>query len=104
VLRAGRDHARRQAVGIDLRAHQLVAFVVAGFFAASRAVFVCLKGQCLSRHVDVPMSVHLVMVCSAASAPLPIPAVGGDLQTARHRHHPYTEYWQAVLGGILICS
>src|SRR5205814_9908054 len=38
TLRAARDHARRaEAVGIDVRAHQWLAFVVAGFFGC-RAV------------------------------------------------------------------
>ena len=106
VLRAARDHARRaEAVGIDLRAHQLVAFVVAGFFAGlAGAVFVFLKGSVFPVYVDAPMSVQpLVMVLLGGVGAFGGPAVGAViyklLDTVITR---YTEYWQAVLGGILI--
>ena len=106
VLRAARDHARRaEAVGINLRAHQLVAFVVAGFFAGlAGAVFVFLKGSVFPVYVDVPMSVQpLVMVLLGGVGAFGGPAVGAViyklLDTVITR---YTEYWQAVLGGILI--
>ena len=40
ALRAARDHARRaEAVGIDIRALQWTAFVVAGFFAGLAKIF-----------------------------------------------------------------
>ena len=106
VLRAARDHARRaEAVGINLRAHQLVAFVVAGFFAGlAGAVFVFLKGSVFPVYVDAPMSVQpLVMVLLGGVGAFGGPAVGAViyklLDTVITR---YTEYWQAVLGGILI--
>ena len=49
---------------MNLRAHQLVAFVVAAFFAGlGGAVFVFLKGSVFPLYVDAPMSVQpLVMV------------------------------------------
>ena len=103
---AARDHARRaEAVGINLRAHQLVAFVVAGFFAGlAGAVFVFLKGSVFPVYVDVPMSVQpLVMVLLGGVGAFGGPAVGAViyklLDTVITR---YTAYWQAVLGGILI--
>jgi branched-chain amino acid transport system permease protein len=106
VLRAARDHARRaEAVGINLRAHQLVAFVVAGFFAGlAGAVFVFLKGSVFPVYVDAPMSVQpLVMVLLGGVGAFGGPAVGAViyklLDTVITR---YTEYWQAVLGGVLI--
>src|SRR6185437_9375926 len=79
VLRAARDHARRaEAVGINLRSHQLVAFVVAGFFAGlAGAVFVFLKGSVFPVYVDVPMSVQpLVMVLLGGVGTFGGPAVG----------------------------
>ncbi len=106
VLRAARDHARRaEAVGINLRAHQLVAFVVAGFFAGlAGAVFVFLKGSVFPVYVDAPMSVQpLVMVLLGGVGSFAGPVIGAViyklLDTVITR---YTEYWQAVLGAILI--
>jgi branched-chain amino acid transport system permease protein len=106
VLRAARDHARRaEAVGINIRAHQLVAFVVAGFIAGlGGAVFVYLKGSVFPVYVDVAMSVQpLVMVLLGGVGSFAGPSIGAGvyklLDTVITR---YTEYWQVVLGAILI--
>jgi branched-chain amino acid transport system permease protein len=106
ALRAARDHApRAEAVGIHIRAHQLVAFVVAGFFAGlGGATFVYLKGSVFPAYVDVPMSVQpLVMVLLGGVGSFGGPIVGTVayklLDTTITR---YTEYWQAMLGAILI--
>jgi branched-chain amino acid transport system permease protein len=106
VLRAARDHPRRaEASGVDLRAHQLVAFVVAGAFAGlAGAVFVFLKGSVFPVYVDAPMSVQpLVMVLLGGVGSFGGPAIGAVvyklLDTVITR---YTQYWQAVLGAILI--
>ncbi len=106
TLRAARDHPRRaEAVGINIRAHQLVAFVVAGFFAGlAGAVFVYLKGSVFPGYVDAPMSVQpLVMVLLGGVGSFAGPAIGAVvyklLDSVITR---YTEYWQIVLGAILI--
>ncbi len=106
TLRAARDHARRaEAVGVNIRAHQLVAFVVAGFFAGlAGAVFVYLKGSVFPVYVDAPMSVQpLVMVLLGGVGSFAGPAIGAVvyklLDSVITR---YTEYWQVVLGAILI--
>jgi branched-chain amino acid transport system permease protein len=106
TLRAARDHARRaEAVGIDVRAHQWLAFVVAGFFGGlAGGIFVFLKGSVFPESLAVPVSVEpLVMVLlggvhSLAGAPLGA-AVYKALDTVVTR---YTEYWQLVLGVILV--
>lgn len=106
ILRAARDHPRRaEAVGVNLRRHQWVAFVVAGFFGGlAGATFVFLKGSVFPTYVEVPMSVRpLVMVLlggvqSFAGAPVGA-AVYEVLDTAVTK---YTEYWQGVLGAILV--
>jgi branched-chain amino acid transport system permease protein len=106
TLRAVRDHARRaEAIGIDIRRHQWVAFVVAGFFGGlAGAIFAFLKGSVFPTYVAVPMSVEpLVMVLlggvhALAGAPTGA-AIYKILDTVVTR---YTEYWQLVLGGILI--
>jgi branched-chain amino acid transport system permease protein len=106
ILRAARDHARRaEAVGIDVRAHQWLAFVVAGFFGGlAGGIFVFLKGSVFPESLAVPVSVEpLVMVLlggihSLGGAPLGA-AVYKVLDTVVTR---YTEYWQLVLGTILV--
>jgi len=106
ILRAARDHARRaEAVGVDVRAHQWVAFVVAGFFGGlAGGIFVFLKGSVFPESLAVPVSVEpLVMVLlggihSLAGAPLGA-ALYKVLDTVVTR---YTEYWQLVLGTILV--
>ncbi len=106
TLRAARDHARRaEAVGIDVQRHQLVAFVIAGFFGGlAGATFVYLKGSVFPESLTVGVSIQpLVMVLlggveTLAGAPVGA-AVYKLLDTGATR---YTEYWQAVLGGILI--
>jgi len=106
VLRAARDHARRaEAVGVNVRRHQWLAFVVAGFFGGlAGATFVFLKGSAFPEYFAVPLSVEpLVMVLlggvpSLAGAPLGA-AVYKGLDTVVTR---YTEYWSMVLGVILV--
>jgi branched-chain amino acid transport system permease protein len=106
TLRAVRDHARRaEAVGVDIRRHQWLAFVVAGFFGGlAGSTFAFLKGSVFPNYLNVPMSVEpLVMVLlgglqSFAGAPLGA-AIYKTLDTGVTR---YTQYWQLVLGGILI--
>jgi branched-chain amino acid transport system permease protein len=106
TLRAARDHARRaEAVGINVRAHQWIAFVVAGLFGGlAGGTFVFLKGSVFPDTLAVPMSVEpLVMVLlGGVQAFLGAPvgaAVYTLLDTAATR---YTAYWQLVLGAILI--
>ncbi len=106
VLRAARDHARRaEAVGINVRRHQWLAFVIAGFFGGlAGATFVFLKGSAFPEYFAVPLSVEpLVMVLlggvqGLAGAPLGA-AIYKILDTVVTK---YTEYWQMVLGLILV--
>ena len=106
ILRAARDHARRaEAVGIDVRAHQWLAFVVAGFFGGlAGGIFVFLKGSVFPESLAVPVSVEpLVMVLLGGIHSLPGAPLGAALykvlDTVVTR---YTEYWQLVLGTILV--
>ncbi|MGH7399030.1 MAG: branched-chain amino acid ABC transporter permease, partial [Candidatus Rokuibacteriota bacterium] len=106
TLRAARDHARRaEAVGVNIRALQWTAFVVAGFVAGlGGAVFAFLKGSVFPVYTETPMSVQpLVMVLlggvGSPSGPLIGAAVYKLLDTVITR---YTDYWQIVLGAILM--
>jgi branched-chain amino acid transport system permease protein len=105
-LRAVRDHARRaEAVGINVRMLQWAAFIVAGFVAGlGGAIFAFLKGSVFPVYTEAPMSVQpLVMVLlggvGSPSGPLIGAAVYKLLDTVITR---YTDYWQLVLGGILV--
>jgi len=104
-LRAVRDHARRaEAVGINVRALQWAAFIVAGFVAGlGGAIFAFLKGSVFPVYAEASTSVQpLVMVLlggvGSSSGPLIGAAVYKLLDTVITR---YTDYWQLVLGGIL---
>ncbi len=106
ALRAARDHSERcEALGVNVRACQLAAFGVAGFFAGlAGALFVFLKGSAFPEYLAIPMSIRsLVMVLLGGIEGLAGAPVGAAtyliLDTAVTR---YTDYWQAVLGGILI--
>ncbi len=106
TLRAARDHARRcQAIGIDVRGHRLVAFVMAGILAGlGGAIFVFLKGSAFPDYLSLAVSIQsLVMVLlggvhALAGAPMGAAAFT-VLDTIITK---YTGYWQAVLGGILV--
>jgi len=107
TLRAARDHARRaEAVGVNVRVHQWVAFVIAGFFGGlAGSVFAFLKGSVFPDYLSVRMSVEpLVMVLlggvhTAAGAPIGA-AVYKFADTAVTRY--IGDYWQFILGVILI--
>jgi branched-chain amino acid transport system permease protein len=106
VLRAARVHPlRAEAVGVDVRRHQLVAFVLAGFFGGlAGAIFVFLKGSVFPESLTVTVSVEpLVMVLLGGVQTLAGAPVGAVvfklLDTVVTR---YTQYWQAVLGVVLI--
>jgi len=106
TLRAARDHALRcEAIGVNIRSHHLLAFVVAGLFAGfAGSLFAFLKGSVFPDYLSVSMSVEsLVMVLLGgihrlAGAPVGAAAFKGldTLVTL------YTEYWQAFLGGVLL--
>ena len=106
TLRAIRDHARRaEASGIDVRRHQWRAFVLSGFLGGlAGATFAFLKGSVFPELLAVPVSVEpLVMVLlggvhALAGAPIGA-AIYKVLDTVVTK---YTEYWQMVLGVILV--
>ena len=90
---------------MNLRRQQWAAFVVAGFFGGlAGGTFVFLKGSVFPNYLAVPMSVEpLVMVLlggvqAFGGAPLGA-AIYKVLDTVVTR---YTEYWQLVLGAILM--
>jgi branched-chain amino acid transport system permease protein len=106
TLRAVRDHPRRaEAIGVNVRRHQLLAFVIAGFFGGlAGATFVYLKGSAFPEYLALPVSVKaLVMVLLGGVGTLAGAPVGAALYTLLDTVVTrYTAYWQAVLGALLI--
>jgi branched-chain amino acid transport system permease protein len=106
AMRAGRDSPlRADAIGIDVKRVQWVAFVVAGLFAGlGGALFAFSKGSISPEAMAVGKSVDgLVMVMLGGLQTLAGPLVGAVsftwLQDTVARN---TDYWRAMLGGIIL--
>jgi len=105
ALRAIRDHARRaEAVGIHVRLHQWVAFVLAGLVAGlGGAVYVFQKGSAFPNYLFVDKSIEpLVMILLGGVSAFLGPALGAAVFTVLDTVvTKYLHYWGAVLGAIL---
>jgi len=106
ALRAGRDSPlRADAIGIDVKRLQWMAFVVAGVFAGlAGALFAFSKGSISPESLAVGRSVDgLVMVLLGGLQTLSGPLVGAVtftwLQDSVARS---TDYWRALLGAIVL--
>ncbi|WP_395700229.1 ABC transporter permease [Aquabacterium sp.] len=106
AMRAGRDSPlRSDAIGIDVKRVQWVAFIVAGLFAGlAGSLFAFSKGSISPDGLAVGRSVDgLVMVLLGGLQTLSGPLVGAVtftwLQDAVARN---TDYWRALLGGIVL--
>jgi len=106
AMRAGRDSAlRADAIGIDVKRMQWMAFVVAGLFCGMAGVlFAFSKGSISPEAISVGRSVDgLVMVMLGGLQTLLGPVVGAAVFTwlqdiiARE-----TDYWRALLGLIIL--
>jgi branched-chain amino acid transport system permease protein len=106
AMRATRDSVlRSDAIGIDVKRVQWVAFVIAGLFAGvAGALFAFSKGSISPETLNVGKSVDgLVMVMLGGIQTLAGPIVGAVtfswLHDAVARN---TDYWRAMLGGIIL--
>ncbi|MDA8444284.1 ABC transporter permease [Paracidovorax valerianellae] len=106
ALRAGRDSAlRADAVGIDVKRVQWMAFVIAGVFGGlAGSLFVFSKGSISPEAMAVGKSVDgLVMVLLGGIQTLLGPIVGAAafnvLQDTIMRA---TDYWRALFGGVIL--
>ena len=106
AMRAGRDSPlRADAIGIDVKRNQWVAFVIAAIFAGlAGGLYAFSKGSISPDTVSVGRSVDgLVMVLLGGLQTLAGPIVGAVtftwLQDAVARN---TDYWRALLGGIVL--
>ncbi len=106
TLRAARDQELRcAALGVDVRSLHLLAFGMAGTIAGfGGSLFAFLKGSVFPDYLSVSMSVEsLLMVLLGGVHRLAGAPVGAGLFKALDTVVTlYTDYWQAVLGGVLL--
>jgi len=106
AMRAGRDSPlRAEAIGIDVKRVQWVAFIVAGLFCGmAGALFAFSKGSISPEAISVNRSVDgLVMVMLGGIQTLFGPVAGAAvftwLQDVVARE---TDYWRALLGAVIL--
>jgi branched-chain amino acid transport system permease protein len=106
ALRASRDSPlRAQAIGIDVRAQQWAAFIVAGTFAGlAGALFAFSKGSISPETLSVPRSVDgLVMVLLGGVQSLTGPVWGAALFTwLEDAVSREIAYWRAAIGAVVL--
>jgi branched-chain amino acid transport system permease protein len=106
AMRAARDSAlRADAIGIDIKRMQWLAFMIAGAVAGlAGALFAFSKGSISPEVLHVSKSVDgLVMVLLGGIQTLAGPLVGALSFTWLHDTVARnTEYWRAMLGGIIL--
>lgn len=106
AMRAGRDSPlRADAIGINVKRVQWVAFIIAGAFAGlAGALFAFSKGSISPEGLHVGKSVDgLVMVLLGGLQTLTGGAVGAVVFTWLHDTIARnTEYWRAMLGAIIL--
>jgi branched-chain amino acid transport system permease protein len=106
ALRAGRDSVlRADAIGIDVKRMQWMAFVIAGTVAGlAGALYAFSKGSISPESLSVGKSVDgLVMVLLGGIQTLAGPVVGAITFTWLHDTVARnTDYWRAMLGAIIL--
>src|SRR5437763_2632364 len=106
AMRAGRDSPlRAEAIGIDVKRVHWIGFSIAGAVCGmAGGVFAFAKGSISPETIDVSRSINgLVMVLLGGIQTLSGPIVGASvfaiLQDTIMRQ---TEYWRALLGGVIL--
>lgn len=106
AMRATRDSVlRAQALGMDVKRIQWLAFVIAGAFAGvAGALFVFAKGSTSPEVLSISKSVDgLVMVLLGGVHYLTGPIVGaGAFQLLQDYFTGLTTYWHALFGGVIV--
>jgi branched-chain amino acid transport system permease protein len=106
TLQAIRDNPERcEAVGVDVRRHQLIAIIIATFFAGVAGVlFVVLEGSVFPDLMFWVLSLEVFIMCLLGGWFTFIgPMLGAAIMVSlRTFVGAYTEYWTLILGVILI--
>ncbi len=104
-LRAGRDSSlRAESIGINVHAHQWMAFVIAGGLAGvAGSVFVFSKGSIFPDELAIPRSVDgLIMVLLGGIKMLFGPIAGAAAFTFLEDIVTRLSYWRAIFGGLIL--
>jgi len=105
TLRAGRDSPLRvDAIGIDLRNHQWMAFVIAGVFAGlAGGVYVFSKGSIFPDELAIQRSIDtLIMVLLGGVQTLAGPVIGAVSFTLLEDWITRFDYWRIIFGAIIL--
>jgi branched-chain amino acid transport system permease protein len=105
AVRAGRDsRLRADAIGIDCRRFDWMAFLVAGAMAGiAGGLYVYSKGSVFPDEMSIPRSVDgLVMVLLGGVQTLSGPIFGAAGFTWLHDEISHLQYWRFILGGTII--
>ncbi|WP_420391278.1 ABC transporter permease [Acuticoccus sp.] len=105
VLRGGRDSAlRAEAIGIDLRSHQWLGFVIAGTLAGlAGAVFAFAKGSVFPDTLAIAQSVDgLIMVLLGGVQSLLGPLLGASAFVLIEDWVTRLEHWRVIFGAIIL--
>jgi branched-chain amino acid transport system permease protein len=106
TLRAARDSVvRADAVGIDVRRHRWLAFILAGAAAGlAGGLYVFMKGSIDPSVLSIPTSVDaLAMVLLGGINTVVGPLAGAAvLHTLKDQIMPMTEFWRMILGFTII--
>ena len=106
TLQAARDNPQRcEAVGVNVRRHQLIAIVIATFFAGIAGVlFVVLERSVFPDLLFWILSLEVFIMCLLGGwFTFAGPLLGAAIMVAlRTFVGSYTEYWTLILGVILI--
>ena len=105
TLRACRDSALRvDSIGINLRRHQWLAFIIAGTFTGlAGGIYVFSKGSVFPDEMAIPRSFDfLYMVLLGGVETLFGPVVGSAAFTWLHDKISRIDFWQLILGLIFI--
>ena len=105
TLRAGRDSPLRvEAIGVNLRVHRWLAFVIAGVFAGlAGGLYGFLHGIVEPQTVDIPRSIDaLMMVLIGGVQTLTGPLAGAFAFVFLENRLLAFEFWRAIFGLIII--
>ncbi len=105
AVRAGRDsRLRADAIGIDCRHFEWMAFLIAGTMAGiAGGLYVFSKGSVFPDEMSIPRSVDgLVMVLLGGVQTLSGPIFGATAFTWLHDAISRLDYWRFILGGTII--
>ena len=105
VLRGGRDSSLRvEAIGVDLRMHQWVAFVIAGALAGlAGAVFVFSKGSVFPDEMSIARSIDgLIMVLLGGVQALSGPILGASTFVVLEDWITRFDFWRFIFGVIIL--